>query len=69
MMGELQPFIRIALYIAAGYLANAGLPAELVQLVSTDPSIADLMGQAAAGLIAVLTMAWWRIAKRMGWRT
>lgn len=69
MMGELQPLIRIALYIAAGYLANAGLPVELVQLISTDPSIADLLGQAAAGLIALLTMAWWRIAKRMGWRT
>jgi hypothetical protein len=69
MMGELQPFIRIALYIAAGYLANAGLPAELVQLVSTDPAIADLIGQAAAGLVALVGLVWWRIAKRMRWTT
>jgi len=69
MMGEMQPLIRIALYIAAGYLANAGLPAELVQLVSTDPAIADLIGQAAAGLVALVGLVWWRIAKRMRWTT
>jgi len=69
MMGEMQPLIRIALYIAAGYLANAGLPAELVQLVSTDPAIADLIGQAAASLVALVGLVWWRIAKRMRWTT
>ena len=69
MMGEMQPLIRIALYIGAGYLAKAGLPPELVHLISNDPGMIDLIGQAAASLVALVGLVWWRIAKRMRWTT
>lgn len=68
-MNELQPLIRIACYIAAGYLAKAGLPPEVVGIVSTDPHFAELLGQAVAAVLAGGALLWWRLAKRLGLAT
>lgn len=69
MSGELIVLVRIGLYIVAGYLASAGLPHEVVQIITTDPSVANLIGQALAAGIALLVYLWSRIAKRLGWTT
>lgn len=69
MISELQPFIRIALYMVAGYLARAGLPQNVVDVVTTDPAFAEVIGQVLAAVIAGVTLLWWRIAKRLGLAT
>lgn len=68
-MSELIPFIRIGLYIAAGWLGSAGLPPDAVTIITTDPAIVDVLSQASAALVAGLTIIWWRIARLFGWAT
>lgn len=69
MKSELQPIIRIGLYILAGYMARAGLPPEVTSIVTTDPAMAELFGHALGGVIAGVALIWWRIAKRLGLAT
>ena len=69
MMGELTVFVRILMYVAAGYLLNAGLPPTLVDMITSDPGMADLVSQAISALLALLVYLWSRLAKRMGWTT
>lgn len=69
MMGELTVFVRILMFIGAGYLLNAGLPPALVDIITTDPGMADLVSQAITALLALVVYLWSRLAKRMGWTT
>lgn len=67
MTRDLQPFIRIALYILAGWLSGFGLPEEAEGIITTDPVVLEVVTQLVAALIASLAVLWWRIAKRLGW--
>lgn len=69
MGGELTVLVRIGLYVLAGYLTAAGLPPEVVQVVTSDPGVAGLLSQAVGAVLAGLVYAWSRIAKRLGWAT
>jgi len=69
MTGEIVVVIRIILYVIAGYLLKAGLPPDLVHLITTDPGTVELISQALAGAIALLVYLWSRFAKRLGWAT
>lgn len=68
-MSELIPFVRILLYILAGYLLDRGLPPHAADIITNDPVVADVVANILAVAIAGLTVAWWRIAKRFGWAT
>ncbi|MFN7224429.1 MAG: hypothetical protein ACK4MS_10460 [Paracoccaceae bacterium] len=69
MMGELTVFVRILLFIAAGYLANAGLPPALVDMITNDPGTAELVSHGIAAVLALLVYLWSRLARWMGWAT
>lgn len=69
MTGEFVVLIRIALYVVAGYLLNAGLPPDLVQMITTDPGTVELISQALAATLALVVYFWSRLAKRFGWAT
>lgn len=68
-MNDVSPFIRIALYVVVGWLASKGLPREVAEIITTDPTILAVLSEALAGVVFVLTLLWWRIAKRFGWAT
>lgn len=69
MSGELMVLVRIGLYILAGYLTAAGLPPEVVQVITSDPAVAGLISQAVGAALAGLVYLWSRIAKKLGWTT
>lgn len=69
MTGEFVVLIRIALYVIAGYLLKAGLPPELVTMITTDPGTIEILSQALAGFLALAVYLWSRFAKRLGWAT
>jgi hypothetical protein len=69
MKSEITPLIRIGLYILAGWLSSHGLPPQAANIITTDPALLELVAQGVAALVAFLTLAWWRIAKRFGWST
>ena len=69
MMGEFTVFVRIALFIASGYLLNAGLPPALVEMITNDPGTAEMVSQAIAAALALLVYLWSRLARWMGWST
>ena len=57
---------RIILYIVAGALLGAGwINDEIARYIRVDADVQVLAG----GVIAGLTVVWWRIAKRFGWAT
>lgn len=58
----LAPFVRIALYAFAGYLAGQGADSWIVEFVRFDP---DLL----AAVVAIIAGAWYAFAKGKGWRT
>lgn len=63
-------WIRIALYIVAGWLYGRGYIAEEVKdLITTDPAMAASIEAAVAALLVAIPAAWWRLAKRFGWAT
>lgn len=63
-------YLRIILYIIAGHLASAGwLNDELRNLMWNDPDAVALIQGAIAGLPALGSLVWWRLAKRFGWST
>lgn len=69
MSGEVVVLVRIGLYVLAGYLTAAGLPAPVVDFLTTDPGVAELAAQIVAGVIAAVVYLWSRLAKRLGWAT
>lgn len=63
-------WIRIALYVFAGWLSSSGLINEEVKsLLTNDPEVAFGIQAVLSGLVAGATAAWWRLAKRFGWST
>lgn len=68
-MEQAAPFIRIALYILAGWLAGRGLPPEAVTIITSDPAVLAIASEALAAVVAGVALLWWRIAKRFGWST
>jgi hypothetical protein len=68
-MGELTTFVRIGLYILSGYLLNKGLPPQLADMLTNDPSVADAVSTVLAAVAAGGSLLWWRMAKRFGWAT
>ncbi len=69
MTGELTVLVRVILYIVAGKLSVAGLPQPLVDMITNDPGVADLVSQALAAALALAVYLWSRFAKRVGWST
>lgn len=65
----MTPLIRIFLYLFAGWLSSHGLPPEAARILTEDPAMLELATQAVAALIALVTMLWWRVAKKLGWST
>lgn len=60
--------VRIALYVFAGWLYSSGLVGEHVRdLIAHDPELAEMAQIALAFLVQILTMLWWRLARRRGW--
>lgn len=63
-------WVRIALYMLAGWLYGKGLiGAEVQTIVTTDPTVAGTIEALIAGVIGGLPVLWWRLAKRWGWST
>ncbi|TCL70662.1 hypothetical protein [Rhizobium sp. BK251] len=63
-------WIRIALYIFAGWLASSGIIGDEVKgIITTDPTVADTINLAVSAAIASGSVLWWKLAKRMGWKT
>jgi hypothetical protein len=63
-------WIRIGLYILAGWLASSGLIGDEVKgIITTDPAVADSINLAVSAVIACGSVLWWKLAKRMGWKT
>lgn len=59
-MTELFPFVRIGLWVVAGYLAGQGADSWIVEYIRTDP---DLL----AAVVGVIVSAWYAAAKKFGW--
>jgi uncharacterized PurR-regulated membrane protein YhhQ (DUF165 family) len=59
-MTDIFPFVRIALYALAGYLAGQGADSWVVDYIRTDPDLAAAVVGAVAGV-------WYAAAKRWGW--
>lgn len=70
---ELMPFIRIGLYLLGAWFAARGVPAPVVEVITTDPGLAatvtEVAGQILGAVIVGVSVIWWRLAKRLGWAT
>ena len=63
-------WIRIALYVIAGWLYGSGyIGAEVKNLITDDPTVIATVEQLVSGLVFVVNVAWWKIAQRRGWAT
>lgn len=63
-------WIRIALYMLAGWLYGSGyIGDEVRSIVTNDPAIAGAIEAGVSALIASVSVLWWRVAKRLGWDT
>ena len=65
-LSEFEPVIRISLFVASGYLFNAGLPPEIASGILNDPVIFEAVSQVIGLVVAGATFVWWRLAKRWG---
>jgi hypothetical protein len=66
---EIEPIIRIVLYIVAGYMIHAGLPKEIADMLIVDPVLFETISQVIGLVIAGVTFVWWRLAKMWGRET
>jgi hypothetical protein len=63
-------WIRIALYLLAGWLYGSGyIGDEVKRLITDDPQVAYSIETAISLLISSVPVVWWRLAKRWGWST
>ncbi len=59
-MLDISPFIRIGLYLLAGYLGGLGVDPEAVGIIKSDP---DLL----ASITVAFTLIWYALARHFGW--
>lgn len=66
-------WVRIVMWMMTGALIKAGLPKDLVDIVSGDAAVHMAVEQAVLLIIGVLmgwiALAWRKIALRLGWST
>lgn len=63
-------YVRILLQVLAGYLLASGyINEEVKSLIVDDPTVAVGIQIALAAIVHAAGLAWWRIAKRLGWST
>lgn len=63
-------WLRILLYIVAGWLYGSGyIGDEVKELLTTDPAVAASIEAGISAAIASIPIAWWQWAKRKGWAT
>lgn len=63
-------WLRILLYIVAGWLYGSGyIGDEVKELLTTDPAVAASIEAGISAAIASVPIAWWQWAKRKGWAT
>ncbi len=63
-------YVRILLYIVSGWMVSSGLINEEVKrIITTDPAIADGVQLVLAALVSSISLYWWKLAKRFGWKT
>lgn len=63
-------WIRIALYMFAGWLYGSGYIGEEVKdILTNDPAVAAAVEAGIAAALASLPVAWWQWAKAKGWAT
>jgi len=61
-------FARILLFVLSGWLTARGMPADL-SYVLYDPAV-TIGVEALVGIaLGAVTFGFWRLAKRLGWRT
>lgn len=72
-MGDFIVLFRILLGWFGIWLASNGVPPELIQLLTKDPTttaaLAGLVGQIIGAVLAAVQLAWWQLSKRFGWAT
>ena len=59
-MSNIFPFVRIGLYVLAGYLSGQGADSWVVEYIRTDPDL-------AAGVVAGIAGLWYMAARKFGW--
>lgn len=63
-------YIRILLHVIAGMLLTSGyINEEIKSLIVDDPAVANSVQLAVAAVAHGAALLWWRLAKRMGWKT
>ncbi|WP_319519710.1 hypothetical protein [uncultured Martelella sp.] len=63
-------YVRILLYIVSGWMVSSGLINEEVKrIITTDPAVADGVQLVLAGLVSSISLYWWKLARRFGWKT
>lgn len=63
-------WIRIALYMFAGWLYGSGYIGEEVKdILTNDPAVAGALEAGISAAIASVPIAWWQWAKAKGWST
>ncbi|MCJ7996705.1 hypothetical protein J5N58_07030 [Rhizobium cremeum] len=60
-------WIRIGLYMVAGWLYGSGYIGEEVKsLITTDPAVVSSIEAGISALVASVPVAWWQWARRTG---
>lgn len=63
-------WIRIALYLVAGWLYGSGIIGDEVKsLVTTDPAVASSIEAAISLAATSVPVLWWKFAQKFGWQT
>lgn len=63
-------WIRIALYMVAGWLYGSGYIGEEVRsMITDDPAVAASIEAGIAAAIGAVPVAWWQWARKMGMPT
>jgi hypothetical protein len=63
-------WVRIALYVIAGWLSGSGyISDEVKRLLTDDPTVAATVAHGISALMCLASIGWWRLARRMGWST
>lgn len=63
-------WIRIALYIFAGWLYGSGhIGQEVRDILTTNPEVVPAVEAAVFGIFTAIPLAWRKLALRFGWST